>query len=259
MDKGICLFIGFNGDIKTRVLKMKEVGFTHIMTSADKRFNKQNGTLKSQVKLFKEVGLKLSSLHSSYNKEELPEFFKDSKIGHKIEKQLIKEVKIAKKYGFKCLVVHIKGEGSLVGLERTKRILKVCEKFNMPIAIENLRAEKGFYYLMENIDHPYLKMCYDVGHNNVFEKDVNLVQKFKDKIICFHLHDNDGLADQHTLNELGSIDWKQKAKDFKLIKQIPSLDYEILMYHKPNNITEDYVITQTYKNACELEELINKA
>lgn len=261
MDKGISLFFGYISPLKKRLQKIKNIGFTSIITCADKKFDFQNGPLKKQVKEIKKVGLKLSSLHATYNKTILPEFFKDSKVGDKIEKGLIKEVKLAKKYGFKSLVVHLEGYPSKLGLDRINRILKVCEKCKVPLAIENLCSDgnlKIVDYLFKNIDNEYLKFCFDSGHNNAYHKHINYLDKYKDKVVALHLHDNDGNTDQHTLNQFGTRDWDKTAKDLSKCDKITTLDYEVMMNVTNSNLSEDETLKLCYQNAKELENMIEK-
>ncbi len=115
MDKGISFYFGFKVDPEKRAELIKKAGFDCVTTSADKKFIKQNGKIRNQVKIFKKYGLKLSSLHMTYNSEDLHYFWENCKFGEKLKKNLIKDVKIAKKYGFKCVVVHLLGEYSSIG------------------------------------------------------------------------------------------------------------------------------------------------
>lgn len=261
MEKGISLFFGFNTELKKRLQNIKNAGFTSIITSADKRFDYQNGTLKKQVKEIKKIGLKLSSLHSSYKSELLPEFFNQGTIGDKMEKQLKKEVNLAKKFGFKSVVVHLNGTPSNIGVERIKRILKVCEKCKVPLAIENLCDQSNsdvIDCLFNNIKNEYLKFCFDSGHNNAYIKNRNFVKEFKDKIVALHLHDNDGNNDQHTLNQFGTINWNSIAKNLAKCTNITSLDYEIFMNITNSPLTEEETLKLCYQNAVELEKMIEK-
>lgn len=259
MDKGICLFFGYKSPLKERLQKIKSAGFTSIITSADKRFNQQNGTLNKQVKEIKKAGLKLSSLHASYDRYLLHNFFKKNKIGDKIERGLKKEIKLAKKYGFTCLVVHLEGEPTDIGLNRFNRIFKVCEKYNIPLAIENLCSDENkkiLPYLFTNLNSSYLKFCFDSGHNNARHKDINYLEKYKDSVIALHLHDNDGNTDQHTLNQFGTRNWKKTAEDLAKCKNITSLDYEILMHVTNSPLSEDETLNICYQNALKLEKMI---
>lgn len=255
MDKGISFYFGYQINYKKRAKMIKDAGFDSVITNADKAFKKQNGTIRKQVKLFKKVGLKLSSLHMHYNDNELKEFFCEGKIGDRLEKNLIKDLKIAKKYGFKCVVVHLQEVYSDIGLKRIERILKVCEDLNVPLAIENIDYQNLFIKIFEKIDNKYLKFCYDSGHNNCFDSYFKYLQKYGDKLICLHLHDNDGLEDLHTLNKFGTIDWDDVAKQLANCNEV-SLDYELLMHTKKANISAQETLSECYKQACELEERI---
>lgn len=255
MNKGISFYFGFNVKPELRAKKIKEAGFDSIITSADKRFNKQNGKISKQVKLFKKYNLKLSSLHMTYNNDELPYFWEEGKEGEKLKKNLIKDVKIAKKYGFSCVVVHLFGKYSNVGEKRLKEVLKVCEKTEIPLAIENIDCQNVFLETFKNISSPYLKFCYDSGHNNIFDKDFDYLNQFEDKLIALHLHDNDGESDLHTVSKIsGTIDWDRVAQGLAGHSNI-SLDYELLN-KKGNDLTAEQYLNEAYKQACDLEKRI---
>lgn len=255
--KGITFYFGYDiVDKESNVKMIKEAGFECVMTNADKRFNNENGSIKSQVKLLKKYGLKHSSLHMQYKASELENFFLDNKIGKKLEKNLIKDLKIAKKYNFLCVVVHLVGEISQVGIDRFARILKVAEKLQVPLALENLKDNTPMRYFLNNFNSPYVKFCFDAGHQHCFTPNEDLLTEFRDRLICVHLHDNMGDADSHTLNEFGNIDWKEIAK--KLSKCPPvNLDYELL-FKKKCDYTAKEVLTKCINQAIELENLINK-
>ena len=256
MDKGITFFFGFEGDYKKRAQKIKDAGFTSVMTIADPKFDYQSGTIAQQTKTFKNVGLKPTSLHMQYNNKDLPYFFKIGKIGDRLEKTLIKDVKTAHKYGFKCVVVHLKGVVSEVGINRLNNILKVCEKLNVPLAIENIDKNNCFEYVLNNIKSPYIKFCFDVGHFHCFTPNENYLQRFGDKLICVHLHDNMGNADTHTLNRFGNTNWEEIAKQLAKCPTV-SLDYELL-FKDETDLTMDQALAECVKQANELENLILK-
>lgn len=255
MDKGISFYFGFANDIETRVAMIKDSGLNAVMTNADKKFDFQNGPIKKQCKLFKKYGLKVTSLHMQYNAEDLPYFWKEGRFGEKLKKILIKDVKIAKKYGFKCVVVHLSGEYSSIGERRLKEVLNVCEKCNVPLAIENIHCQKLFLDTFDHIAHKMLKFCYDSGHNHAFDKDFDYLTKFADKLICLHLHDNDGTEDQHNFNRFGNIDWDMIARKLAGRTDL-SLDYELLLPNKGYTIEE--CLKEVKKQADELEAKILK-
>ena len=255
MDKGISFYFGFISNIDKRAQKIKEVGFDCVIANADKKFNYQNGPISKQVKVIKKAGLKLSSLHMRYNREELPNFWKEGRKGERLKKILIKDVKVAHKYGFKCVVVHLVGEYSKVGEKRLLEVLDVCERLNVPLAIENLGHRPLFIEVFKNIKHKMLKFNLDVGHNNCYDKDFDYIKNYGDKLMSLHLSDNNGERDEHTLTCFsGNIDWDKIAKQLANYEDI-SLDYEIF-YKKEYNISEDEYLRLAIAQAKALEEKI---
>ena len=255
MNKGICFFFGFKMTPEERVKTIKRAGFNCVITSNDKKFKKQNGSLKAQINLFKKYGLKVSSLHMSYDEKDLPYFFLKGLRGFLMERKLKNEVKLAKKYGFNCVVVHLGGMPSKVGIERLKRVLKVCHQTNIPLAIENLQYNDTFFAVFKQIDDPYLKFCWDVGHSHFASNDFDFSKEYGDKLVALHLHDNDGTWDMHTLNKYGTINWHKIAKYLATVNNDINLDYEILMVYRQNE-TADEVANEVFNQACQLEKMI---
>lgn len=255
MDKGISFFFGFNTKPELRAQQIKNAGFNCIITNADKKFNKQNGNIKKQIRLFKKHNLKLSSLHMAYNTSDLYYFWEEGKQGEKLKRNLIKDVKIAKKYGFTCVVVHLFGKYSAIGKQRLDEVLKVCEKLCVPLAIENINCKELFLNVFENINSPWLKFCYDSGHNNIFDKNFNYLEKFGNKLIALHLHDNNGKTDQHTISKISSsINWDNIAQNLAHTENL-SLDYELLN-REISSFTSEQYLSAAFKQACELEQKI---
>lgn len=272
MEKGISFHFGYLYDnLEDQVKAIKNAGFDCVITNPDQKFDHENGTIKQQVQLFKKHGLKLSSLHMRYNRHDLPNFWCKNAIGNKLEKQLIQDVKVAHKYGFKCVVVHLRGEPNEIGYNRLRKVLKYCKKYDVPLAIENIGDSRCFKKTFDNIDSDYLKFCYDSGHNHAFDPQVDYLAKYGKKLITLHLHDNFGSnptekqlkglksnkisVDMHTLNKYGNIDWDEIAKKLAEIDYPISLDYEMLMVYRKNETAEE-VLKETYKQACELENKI---
>lgn len=116
------------------------------------------------------------------------------------------------KYAFK---VNLWLEKSLFTWEK---ILKRAESLKIKIAIENIFEEEpdNLRMLMDEISSPFLGICFDTGHFNLFsrkslEEWISVIGQF---IFEFHLHDNNGNYDEHLSVCSGSFDFK---KFFNLI------------------------------------------
>lgn len=273
MNKGICFHFGYvYKSIKKQIKDIKAAGFNSVIDTADPAFERENGNNNKRIKLYKKYGLKLSSLHCRYKASELPHFWCEDSIGNKLEENLIKDVKFAYKHGFSCVVVHLKGNANQIGFCRLRRVLEVCEQLNVPLALENLRDNsKVLEDTFCNVKSEYLKFCWDVGHNHAYTPDIDFVSLYADKLIALHLHDNLGAnvplvkyaelqyestnPDMHTLNKYGTIDWKKVAKQLAKLNSPISLDYEVLMCYRQNETPQE-VLAEVYKQACELERMI---
>lgn len=253
---GIRFYFGFDDDPEERMRKISEHGFDAIFTSPNRKYEAQNGKLKDQVANAKKYGLKLSSLHSSYDTPKLPLFWKSGVRGWLIERKLAKEIKIASMYGFTCLVVHLDGKYSEVGKKRLLRLLDIAKEYNMPLAIENLDNEELFIEVFKNIEHDYMQFCYDAGHQNCFTPNFDVLNMYGNKLVTVHLHDNMGKKDEHTLNLYGNIDWEKIAKDLSKFKDV-SLDYELTMADK-HGLTEEEILDICLKQGKNFEFMLNK-
>lgn len=77
------------------------------------------------------------------------------------------------------------------------------------------------------VDDNRLKICLDVGHANCNSKTpvLNWIEQLNDKISFVHLHNNDGLVDQHLDLTSGTIDFKEIC--FALEKYAPNCIWAI--------------------------------
>ena len=113
-------------------------------------------------------------------------------------------------------------------------LLPEAEKCGVIIALENqwtpLNHSRQLLRVMEHFRSPNLGLCYDSGHGNLTEKgaqfpgrtcvppiwndlgipvewEENLIEKFAPWMVNCHLHDNNGINDEHKLPGEGTVDW----------------------------------------------------
>ena len=115
-------------------------------------------------------------------------------------------------------------------------LLPEAEKSGVIIALENqwtpLNHTSVLLRVMEKYRSPYLGLCFDSGHGNLTEKGMqfpgqtvvpqlwndlgvpvdweeNLAEKFSPWMVNCHLHDNNGITDEHKLPGEGTLDWSR--------------------------------------------------
>ena len=84
---------------------------------------------------------------------------------------------------------------------------------NLPFRAYRLSRMEEMLRFMERYRIPNLYICMDTGHCNVFGDDCGeMIRLCGDKLKVFHIHDNNGLRDDHNLPYSGTIRW-QSFKD----------------------------------------------
>lgn len=144
------------------------------------------------------------------------------------------------------------------GILRWKKLISTAEQLGITIAVENTTQKGDIEYLFDNIKSDNLKVCYDSGHDHIYFDGTFDFERFKDKIVATHLHDNDKKADEHLLPFDGSIDWKalmQKLKNANY--KYPLLSESIYKYGYPLAKPIKF-FKAAYKRLCALEKELNK-
>jgi sugar phosphate isomerase/epimerase len=76
------------------------------------------------------------------------------------------------------------------------------------IAFENLTENLNTLIEVMSLYPPeFVGLCFDTGHANMVPGQLEKLYSYKDRLISIHLHDNDGLNDQHKIPFTGSITW----------------------------------------------------
>ena len=101
------------------------------------------------------------------------------------------------------------------GLRRFYRIAEAAERYGVYLALENSVFPEYLQFIFDNIKSEHIGFCYDSGHEHAFAPDFNYLPKFGDRLFALHLHDNDGVHDNHFVPFCGTIDWNTKIEDLK--------------------------------------------
>ncbi|MBQ3078760.1 MAG: sugar phosphate isomerase/epimerase [Clostridia bacterium] len=102
---------------------------------------------------------------------------------------------------------------------RKKIYEAICSDFNEAAAyideLNGIAGEKRFAF------------CFDTGHALLLGKDIyNSLLQVGERIETFHIHDNDGIDDQHIAPYTGRLDWDRFIKGVKEIGFKGTLSFE---------------------------------
>ena len=119
-----------------------------------------------------------------------------------------------------CMVVHAIGKELPVdvSLEMAKeriagvieQLLGMAKGLGVLVAVENLSRPVNYLineHLLEVF--PDLGLCLDVGHATVAGNLRVLLERYSERVICTHFHDNHGQKDEHLLPGDGIAEWTE--------------------------------------------------
>ena len=116
--------------------------------------------------------------------------------------------------GVKNLIIHVDyinaPPPNELGIERFKRMADLAGRKNVCLALENTGKHEYLKYIFDRIASPTVGFCYDAGHRNCDEPEIDLLSLYGDRLIALHLHDNDGSADQHLIPFTAGINWAEQ-------------------------------------------------
>jgi len=142
------------------------------------------------------------------------------------------------------------------GIERMKKIVDVAEKYNVNLALENLRFVEYIDYIFQNINSSKLGFCFDSGHNNFFTPDIYVLNKYKQRLFALHLDDNMGDADIHMLPFDGTTNWDTIIKTLKEIKYNDVLSLEVMQdrHEKYRGLSPEKYLELAFERAERIEK-----
>lgn len=199
----------------------------------DKHWKKLLNKYKKSLVGFKGV----ISMHGAF--QDLILHSRDKMIQNVAKKRIYHNLEIANSLNTKYIVFH-SNFNPLINHDTYKKnwILKNAEfwstainKFNITIVLENIweTNHEILKELLEKVKSPFLKICFDTGHANIFSK-IPLSKWFyelKDNIVYIHVNDNKGTEDNELVPGKGNINWKNFSDIIKRQKIEPNIIFEV--------------------------------
>ncbi|MCS7253151.1 MAG: sugar phosphate isomerase/epimerase [Armatimonadota bacterium] len=137
-------------------------------------------------------------------------------------------------------LVHLRAEALERSYDSIEHLLKLCERYGVTLALENLNPiplDGELIFLCDNLlemqrtlerfNTPRLRMVLDAGHANTAEGVVEYVHKLHQFIVGIHVHDNDGAHDSHSLPGDGTLPWDEFISALKLVGFSGPLNVEL--------------------------------
>ena len=147
-----------------------------------------------------------------------------------------------------------------LGKKRFALLTETAEKYNVNIAVENIRNAEHLNYMLSNFNSKKVGFCYDIGHQNCFSSYVDVLEAFGDRLMALHLHDNHGKVDEHLLPFDGNVDWDNfsaamQKLDYKGCVELESMSFS---YRNGEYPTPESYLAESYKRAVQIAEMLDE-
>ncbi len=132
-------------------------------------------------------------------------------------------------------------------------------KKNIRIAIENSGGGNLLLTkeVIEKRDPAFLGFCYDTGHGNMSgQLDLLTTDILLQERLCYiHIHDNDGINDEHKHPFSGTVDWKKLARLINDLSYKGQITVENFMYDY-KHLKEDEFLKETFETSLKFSKMI---
>ena len=131
-----------------------------------------------------------------------------------------------------------------INIDRYSRLIPAAKKYGVTVCLENMfTGNRGKLYAAccSNIDtacayvdelnriagQKVFGFCFDTGHALLCGLDMrDALVKLGDRISAFHVHDNNGINDQHLAPYMGILDWDRFVKGLSEIPFNATMSFE---------------------------------
>jgi sugar phosphate isomerase/epimerase len=214
--------------------------------------------------IMKELHLSIYDIHGSAGTEK--NWFSTVEYRRLAGVEIVKNrIEMCKALGGSVVVMHIPilNSENLGQWRQLKQSLNELEKFcikkSVKIAMENEPFDEfnGIKELFSEYGPEFIGLCYDTGHGNLGGDGLKKLDSVKERLISLHLHDNNGLEDQHKPIFTGTVDWKELSRIIAKSPYKKFLTFEISMKSSDTK-NEDNFLKSAYSNGLKLLNMVQE-
>lgn len=218
---GIFFWYGFIIDSDLSLKMIKAAGFDSVIFWWGDEFQALLGSKEKLHGRAQKLGLSTENVHLPYQYAD--SLWIDTLDGDALVDNYKRTLQSCRSVGINKAVIHLTHSKqpppvSAIGMARMAKLVAFAEHIGVKIACENIEFPEHLDSVLRQIDSPCLGFCYDTGHHHVAMQNIDLLAKYGNRLLAIHLHDNDGITDQHRLPGDGKINWQPIIQ---AIKQTP--------------------------------------
>lgn len=215
-----------------------------------------------QLRYIREKGLSVDFAHLGY--QSINSLWLKDDSGDALVARYQNDICICKENGIDMVVMHLtsKSEAPLfneIGLQRLDQIVSYAQSCGVRIAFENTKIRGYLEYVLEHLKSENVGLCFDAGHYHAHFNDAWDLKLFENRIFCLHLHDNEGIKDQHLLPFDGTADWTHIMHQLKTSGYDGRITLEVCYRKEYLSMGAEAFYREAYARAKRLYELLEQA
>ncbi len=191
--------------------------------------------MESFRRIAKDCGVCFNQTHAPF-----PSLKKDDgEYNAKTFPMLVRSIEATAILGVPHVVMHPQpvGEDSLErNIEFFSGLAPYCKEYGVKIALENLIRPSYFgeadqlCALVDGLDSDCFTCLIDIGHASINGNGADHLRKMGSRVTALHVHDNDGVHDNHNMPFNRGINWDEICAALKDIDYKGDLTYEAGFY-----------------------------
>lgn len=247
-------WFGYPVPIKDRYRFIKEAGFDGILLWWSDGFGR-GSDYRDGVRYARNAGLFIENIHTPV--QEQNNLSLNNSETESLLECYLQCIKDCSDFDIPTMVVHLPDNNYPItesGMEQVKRIAEKAEKLNINVAMENVRNFQNVTHVLDSIASEKIGFCYDSCHHANYDYEKNLLEKYGNRLMAIHLHDNGGKRQQHQLPFDGKIDWPAVMKNIAMTGYMGATALEPMNWGYEHLLIQEF-LSHAYERAKKLETM----
>lgn len=204
--------VGYDVPFQERYKLIKKAGFDCVMLWWSDKFGRGVGYQKD-VEYARNAGLFIENIHTPVHEQNCLSL--DNLDGESVFYNYMQCVKDCNENEISTMVIHLPDDKyplNELGMRRVEKIVDMAERKTVRIAFENLNNLSNLSSVLKTFSSKSVGFCYDSCHHINYANNIDLLNRYGNRLFALHLHDNGGLHNQHQLPFDGNIEWENVMK-----------------------------------------------
>lgn len=179
-------WFGYDVPIAERYRYIKNAGFDGVMLWWSDGFGR--GEYHKGIDHARNVGLNIDNIHTPIQNQN--DLWKDDLDGQHVLNTYIQCVSDCAQYSIPTMVIHLPEEQypySATSLDKIKLIADKAEKYQINVAMENVRNFSNLKYVLDSIQSERIGFCYDCCHHYNYRPNTDLLSMYGNRLMAIHL------------------------------------------------------------------------